>query len=63
MPTPIVTSKGQITIPASVRRAFHVEAGDRLEFVEIETGRFEVVAVTRSVTELTAITLRGASAR
>jgi len=44
------TSKGQITIPASVRRALHVAAGDRLEFVEIETGRFEVVAVTRSVT-------------
>ena len=52
MPTATVTSKGQITIPAGVRQALHVEAGDRVEFVEIEAGRFEVVAATRSVTEL-----------
>jgi len=26
--------------------------GDRVEFVEVEPGRFEVVAATRSVTEL-----------
>jgi antitoxin PrlF len=52
MPTATVTSKGQITIPSSVRRALHVEAGDRVEFVEIEAGRFEVVAATRSVTAL-----------
>jgi len=49
MPTAIVTSKGQITIQASVRRALHVEAGARLKFVEIETGRFDgVVARTNS---------------
>ena len=39
-------------IPAGVRQALHVEAGDRVEFVEIEAGRFEVVAATRSVKEL-----------
>ena len=52
MPTATVTSKGQITIPASVRKALNVDSGDRVEFVEIESGRFELVASTRSVTEL-----------
>jgi antitoxin PrlF len=47
-----VTSKGQITIPAEVRQSLGVGAGDRIEFVEVATGRFEVVAVTRSVTDL-----------
>ena len=52
MTTATVTSKGQITIPARVRHSLQVEAGDRVEFVEVEPGRFEVVAATRSVTEL-----------
>lgn len=47
-----MTTKGQITIPVEVRRALNVEAGDRVEFVQIEPGRFEVVAATRSVREL-----------
>jgi plastocyanin len=29
-----------------------VQAGDRVEFVEVENGRFEVVAATRSIKEL-----------
>jgi AbrB family looped-hinge helix DNA binding protein len=52
MPTATLTSKGQVTIPASVRLALQVEAGDRVEFVEIEPGRFEFFAATRSVKEL-----------
>ena len=52
MTTATVTTKGQITIPANVRQALQVEAGDRIEFVEIAPGRFEFVAVTRSVREL-----------
>ena len=52
MTTATVTSKGQITIPAEVRLALNVAAGDRVEFVQIEAGRFEVVAATRSVREL-----------
>ena len=47
-----VTSKGQITIPAEVRQALQVEPGDRVEFVEVEPGRFEVVAATGSVRQL-----------
>jgi antitoxin PrlF len=52
MSTATLTSKGQITIPVDVRRALNVEAGDRVEFVQIEPGRFEVIATTRSVREL-----------
>jgi AbrB family looped-hinge helix DNA binding protein len=52
MPTATVTTKGQITIPAPVRTALGVEAGDRVDFVEVEPGRFEVVAATQSVTAL-----------
>ena len=52
MSTATVTSKGQITLPAGVRRALQVQPGDRVEFVEVGQGRFEVVAATRSVKEL-----------
>jgi len=52
MTTATVTSKGQITIPANVRQALQVEPGDRVEFVEVDPGRFEVIAATQSVTEL-----------
>jgi antitoxin PrlF len=52
MSTATLTTRGRITIPVDVRRALNVEAGDRVEFVEIEPGRFEVIAKTRSVREL-----------
>ncbi len=47
-----VTSKGQITIPIRVRTALGVDAGDRVEFVEVDKGQFAIVAATRSVREL-----------
>ncbi len=52
MTTATLTSKGQITIPAAVRAALGVDAGDRVEFVEVAPGRFEFIAATRSVTAL-----------
>lgn len=52
MSTATLTSKGQVTIPADVRRSLNVQTGDRLEFVQVESGRFEIVAATRSVREL-----------
>jgi len=52
MTTATLTSKGQITIPATVRAALGVDAGDRIEFVEIAAGRYEVIAATRPVTAL-----------
>jgi antitoxin PrlF len=47
-----LTSKGQITLPAEVRRALGLDARDRVEFVEVEPGRFEIVPATGSVTAL-----------
>lgn len=47
-----LTSKGQITIPRSIRRALNVEAGDHLDF-ELETGgRVVVRPSVRDVAEL-----------
>lgn len=47
-----VTSKGQVTIPAPVRANMKVGAGDKIEFIEIGNGKYEVVAVTREVKTL-----------
>ena len=52
MTTATLTSKGQITIPADVRLALNVQTGDRVEFVQVQPGRFELLAATRSVREL-----------
>lgn len=37
-----VTSKGQITIPADVRRAIGVDAGDKILFVLTDDGQVEL---------------------
>lgn len=50
-----ITSKGQITIPATVRTALGLDAGDRVEFVELEKGRFAIVPATVSVRRLRGI--------
>jgi AbrB family looped-hinge helix DNA binding protein len=52
MSTATVTSKGQITIPVDVRRALDLEEGDRVEFFEVEPGRFQLVAATHSIKDL-----------
>ena len=52
MTTATVTSKGQITIPASVREGLNVGTGNRVEFLEVGPGRYELIAATRSVTAL-----------
>ena len=61
MPTATMTSKGQITIPAIVRAALGVEAGDRVEFVQVEPGHFELVAATQSVAALKGLVRKPAS--
>lgn len=61
MSTATLTSKGQITIPATVRVALGVEAGDRVEFVQVEPGHFELVAATQSVTALKGLVRKPAS--
>lgn len=54
MASATVTSKGQITLPKSVRERLGIEAGDRLEFVESEQG-FLVVPATRDIRSLRGI--------
>ena len=43
-----ITSKGRITIPARVRQSLQVEPGDRVEFVEVAPGRFELMAANEN---------------
>ena len=38
MSTATISAKGQVTIPADVRRRLGLDSGDRIEFVEIEGG-------------------------
>ena len=47
-----VTSKGQITIPASVRKALGLDTGSRVEFVEFEKGQYALVPATEKVQSL-----------
>lgn len=50
-----LTSKGQITLPINVRKRLGVTTGDRVEFVETDTGQFSIVAATHSVRSLKGI--------
>jgi AbrB family looped-hinge helix DNA binding protein len=52
MATSTITSKGQITIPATVRAALGISTGDKVEFVQVEPGRFELLAATLPVSAL-----------
>lgn len=52
MTTAVLTSKGQITIPKQVRQGLGVATGDRVEFIEVEKGVFNMVATTRDIREL-----------
>ncbi len=54
MASATLSSKGQVTLPKSVRDRLGVEAGDRLEFIESEQG-FLVVAATRDIRSLKGI--------
>lgn len=52
MATATMTSKGQITIPASVRAALGLDTGSRIEFVETEKGKFAIVPATSPILAL-----------
>lgn len=54
MATATITSKGQITIPKSVRKKLNLEAGHRVEFIETEAG-FLVKPATRDIRSLKGI--------
>ena len=46
------TSKGRITIPASIRASIGIVNGTRIEFVEIENGKFIIVPTLVSIQSL-----------
>jgi antitoxin PrlF len=52
MATATVTSKGQVTIPASVRAALGLDTGSRIEFVQTGEGQYVIVAATSPVQAL-----------
>ena len=52
MPRATVTSKGQVTIPRSVRQALRVGVGDQLDFVLEAKGRVVVLPTVRDVGQL-----------
>jgi antitoxin PrlF len=52
MTTATITSKGQVTIPKDVRTRLGVDTGDRVEFVEIQEGVFQIMAATQDVRAL-----------
>ena len=55
MSTATITSKGQVTIPKDVRSRLGIGAGDRVEFVEIQDGVFQIVAATQDIQALKGI--------
>lgn len=62
MTTATLTSKGQITIPLAVRRKLGLDAGDRVEFVELTSGEFALKAATEDVRSLKGMIRRPARA-
>lgn len=52
MPTATVTSKGQITLPKTVRELLRVETGDQVDFFVNEHGEMTVRPVRLDITEL-----------
>lgn len=49
MATATLTSKGQITIPKTVRDALHLHEGDKVDFMLTEDGEALLKPVTREV--------------
>ncbi len=52
MPEATMTSKGQVTIPAAIRKALSLTAGQRVVFTLLDDGTVLLRAKTRSVLEL-----------
>lgn len=52
MPTATLTSKGQITIPKTVRDLLRIDAGDQVDFVVTDRGDVMVRGVSVDIREL-----------
>ena len=52
MPFATLDSKGEITLPKSVRDGLGVDTGDRVEFVDLGRGFYPMIAATRDIWDL-----------
>ena len=52
MPTAVLTSKGQVTIPLAVREKLGLDTGDRVEFVDLGNGQFGLMPAPEDITAL-----------
>lgn len=52
MPTATLTSKGQITIPAVLRKTLGLQAGDAIDFFEYESGQYAIAVRAGSILEM-----------
>ncbi|MDE0768936.1 MAG: AbrB/MazE/SpoVT family DNA-binding domain-containing protein [Opitutaceae bacterium] len=50
-----ITSKGQITLPISVRKALKIKTGDKLDFVVTENGEIVGKPISNSLSSLAKI--------
>jgi AbrB family looped-hinge helix DNA binding protein len=57
-----ITSKGQVTIPADIRKALGLTAGERVVFTQLEDGTTVMRVKRRSILELKGV-LKGPKAR
>lgn len=57
-----VTTKGQVTIPAEIRKALAIEAGAKVVFTQLEDGTTVMRAKTKSIADLKGL-LKPARAR
>lgn len=52
MPSAALTSKGQITVPAEVRRDLGLHTGDRIEFIKGANGAYTVMHKNGSIQDV-----------
>ncbi len=52
MATATLSSKGQVTIPKVIRDKFHLEIGDKIEFMEDAQGVVTILPACENVTKL-----------
>ena len=50
-----ITSKGQITLPKSIRDKLKLHVGDRLDFIILYNGHLETIPLKASIKELKGI--------
>ncbi len=50
-----ITTKGQITIPKSIRKRLNLQTGDKVEFIVDQEGQIKLLPVTASIKKLKGI--------